>query len=288
MTFTRTSSGIQNYPQFYNSDIVIYIEGKQSSNNEAPDKFFYDHLISDIIHNKSVFIKCVGNKSSAIEYASKIIDSGSKNSIVIIDRDYDGIHCSPLVSPVIIRTFGYSWENDLWTLELATDVLSDITIKSKPALVKLKIKFDSGERQLKLISILDAALQCNAQSLFPKDKKSFGICIIGKNIEPISKSELKRFVIKYKSSNINKCQIQREILQAASKTNPHRLIQGHLWCHFVTKIISASHTKQMNESAIPDKAIMNIALSKYSSNPRKYIGEAAYKYYQSELETRLL
>jgi len=44
MTFTRTSSGLGNYPAFFKSELVVYVEGK-SDGKDTFDEIYYENLI---------------------------------------------------------------------------------------------------------------------------------------------------------------------------------------------------------------------------------------------------
>src|SRR5437868_6905690 len=115
--FSRTASGIANYYRFHGVDFTVFIEGKTTiaERGEAHEKtidiFYYEYLLEAAARGKKVKVKCVGNKEVAFEYARKIREEGVTKSLVIVDKDFEGLTSSPLPVFPVIRTFGYSWEN---------------------------------------------------------------------------------------------------------------------------------------------------------------------------------
>lgn len=292
MTFTRTPSGIANTPQFFNSDIVIYTEGStyfgENYQGIIPDEVFFRSLVSSIIKEKSIKIKCVGNKSTALSYVRPIIDSGLKNSIVIVDRDYDGILCSIISNPAIVYTNGYSWENDFWTLDLSLEVMGTLTMQNIDALQSLKSRYLRGARRIRFLSALDASLQVAQQAFLPKNGGACGINIDVNDINLVSCAEMKRHISKFKSNSATNCPILKEVLKQLANVSSTRLIRGHLWHHVVSKIISSIYKLKMKDSMPSGKLIQSIALDKFNSNPKKFLGSKVYNYYVTEITSRII
>ncbi|RRW45796.1 DUF4435 domain-containing protein [Pseudomonas luteola] len=118
MIFTRTNSGISNLPAFFNSDIVIYIEGGTSEeNNETAcsiDTVFWRSVFNKFASDTKVKFKPMGSKQNVLPIARKIVSGEVKNSIAAIDRDHDAYKNLIINHPKIIYSHGYSWENDAW------------------------------------------------------------------------------------------------------------------------------------------------------------------------------
>lgn len=291
MTFTRTTSGIRNYPNFYNVDIVVYTEGSTTKTTEdsefIPDRFFYKTLLSNIFDHKKIEIKCVGNKQTALAYVQPIINSGLKNSIVIVDRDYDNLRCSLLEIDSLMYTNGYSWENDLWTLELVSSVLKDLTLQSDEAVTLLQKNYLNALKRLKILSILDAAAQINSKCILPKNSGACGINVNYSNTSLIAYSELKRLIIKFKSICDESCRIVQSVLKKARKLEPSKIIQGHLWAHVITKLISHIYTLITKNTKLPTSLIRTLILNKFLSDPSKYLGLDTYNYYSKQLALKI-
>lgn len=291
MTFTRTPSGIANSPQFFNSDIIIYTEGSTyfgvNHQEMIPDEVFFQSLLSSIVQGKSIKVKCVGNKLSALSYVQPIIDSGLKNSIVILDRDYDGIFCSIVNNPAIVYTSGYSWESDFWTIELTLEIIRDLTFDKVDALQFANSRYSRGARRLRVLSALDASLQVSGNVLLPKNGGACGITIDVNDRNLVNFIEMKRLILKFKSNVASECSMSKEVLKQLAKVKYNRLIRGHLWHHVVTKIISYIYKLKMRDSTPSGKMILNLALNKFMSDPKRFMGESVYDYYVAEVTSRI-
>lgn len=290
MTFTRTTSGISNYPKFVNSDIIVYIEGAKLINEKLEssplDSRFYQGLFSKIVNGRSVTVKCVGNKSAALAYVQPILKSNSKNSIVVVDRDYDGITCSLLPNPAILYTYGYSWENDFWSLIIASDLIYDLTSNNQKVL-ELKSNLAKGARRLKVLSSLDAALQIDSKSLLRKNNGSCGIGFDFKNQHLVGLSEMKRLFSKFKATNATTSSVVKAILKKFKLVEPNKAIQGHLWCHVVINTISNMYKSTSADTMPSKKLIYSLAMTKFTNDPIKYLGDDIYDYYRNELTSRI-
>lgn len=291
MTFTRTTSGIKNYPNFYNADVVVYIEGSSVTNsahsNLVPDKVFYEGLLSEIFKNKIIEVKCVGDKRTALSYVQPIIDSGLKNSVVIVDRDYDNLTCSILEIDSLVYTYGYSWENDLWSLEVTRSVLNDLTFQNADAENQLEIQYAEALKRLKILSSFDAAAQTASKCILPKNGGACGINIDYKKNYLISYSELKRLIKKFHTICDKNCLIIKSVLKNASELTANKLIQGHLFEHVINKLISNIYTIKTGNIKLPTDLIKTLVLSKFRSNPKQYLEINTFNYYNTLLTNKI-
>ncbi|MEZ8790355.1 hypothetical protein AB6D86_00600 [Vibrio splendidus] len=126
MSFTRTNSGLSNNRLFSGVDIVVYTEGGSKSysledvengkfNNQSVDIKFWSGIFKAAGFNKKVKFKALGSKNSSSKIYEKIISGKIKNVAIALDRDMDFILSSPKLSPFVLYTNGYSWENDVYT-----------------------------------------------------------------------------------------------------------------------------------------------------------------------------
>ena len=289
MTFTRTKSGLANYARFFDSDVICYIEGKVEEVGEAAinDILFYQGLISSILPKAKVKIKCVGNKESALAYAANLSKGKISNGVVIVDRDYDGILSSIIQNNSIIYTYGYSWENDLWTLHTSKQVLNDLTVGNKVADSKLDVRYNFAARRIAMLSVLDISMQIHGESLLKKNRGSCGIDLHLNRVNIIPVSEVSRLINIYRSSNANGSPIVKELQKMAVAANPGNLIQGHLWAHVVCMILSSLIKRYSQIGTISNQTIINLALTKFAAMPSKCLGENVFQYYKSEITHRL-
>jgi hypothetical protein len=291
MSFTRSNSGIANYPIFFDTEFIIYTEGKSIEHKNTditlPDVRFYSTIFEKILINKKVKIKCLGNKDAVLSYLIPLTKTKSKNSLILIDRDHDDFTCSLLNNPLIIYTFGYSWENDLWTYTLIEDVIKDLTSNNLSTLQNLKLTFKVLEKRIRILSIIDGALQLEGQFLLDKKKNSCGINIEFKSKFPISKNEVRRLFTKFRDNILFHSPYIRMIVSKFSKKEPNKLIQGHLWEHSMIKLISYKYKLATNDSLPSNKIIQNFGLIQFKNDPEKYLGDVVFNYYSSEINNKL-
>lgn len=288
MTFTRTASGISNYSKFYGVEITFIIEGRGTDvsniSAEPTDRFFYTHLFSEILQDQKFKIKCVGGKKDVLAYARKIQTDNISGSITLVDKDYDGIFFSIVHNPYILYTYKYSWENDLFNLKLASDVLSDLTpLDSQKARTILEKRYSHAKRRVGIISSIDAVFQNVEQTIIPKNNKSCGINIDASNDYVISSTEFKRLIGKFKSNPISSTPYVKSLLLYISNIQKDFLIQGHLWSHLVIRLIAEIYKNVTKEKSMSNQTVFNLVLSKFSKNVREYIEADNFNYYEQAL-----
>ncbi|CAH1198115.1 conserved hypothetical protein [Candidatus Nitrotoga sp. BS] len=125
MSFMRTNSGISNLHLFYNADLTVYTEGGINSysisevelgkyNKSSVDIKFWSGVFKAHNLSKKVHFRAVGSKTSAQVIIDKVLSGEIRNTVVACDRDLDHYLGLMKVSPYVIYTKGYSWENDVF------------------------------------------------------------------------------------------------------------------------------------------------------------------------------
>lgn len=292
MTFKRTAAGIANYPAFTHADLVLYIEGRgcecTGAEKTPADAKFYEALLRAIAPSKTIKIKCVGNKETALSYANAISRSNEKNSLVIVDRDYDGVMSSLIDHPAIVYTRGYSWESDLWNLKIAAEVLNRVTISHKDAIPMLTRRYVNVTKRLRFLSSLDASLQAAGRNLLPKNKGSCGVDIKPLSRFVILRDEIARLTAKYRNDAASSDTVCVGIREATSRTGAPNTIQGHLWCHVIITLIAAIYKKLMAESSMPNAVVYNLILGTFSNDgAKKHLESTVFNYYRAEITARI-
>lgn len=283
MKFTRTRSGLKNFGRFFGAEITLYVEGRRLTelpieDPTRPDTKFYNALCSKYLPNKKVKVKLTGNKKSALYYHKKIIESSIPNSLVIVDRDYDGLLLSPFVKPKLILTYGYSWENDFWTELLLLHTLDVSTASDTSAINFVSEKLRRTLRRLSKLSALNVAAQINGASIFNGRKNSKGLNIEASSMFPISLSEYRRL-----ANNLpDMCQVTTEVYRTALQVTREKIIQGHLLEYATLFLLSYAYSKSTSSTLKNNTILVNIALSLFSQNPGTYILPAADDYYRRE------
>ncbi len=115
MSFRRSDAGVSNYKHFLGVDIIAYVEGK-----------------SDIGYWKTIFLalrpelKVRYEKKDGVENLTDIVDSviSGRISNVVVCRDADYVPLLGMWTPHnrILRTHGYSFENDFITPDAAAAI----------------------------------------------------------------------------------------------------------------------------------------------------------------------
>lgn len=283
MIFTRTPSGLKNFGRFFGANLTVYVEGRIECDeaiedaNRADTKF-YLALCSLYFAGKKVKVKLTGNKKNALNYHQKILEQNIPDSLVIVDRDYDGLFFYRFKSPRLILTCGYSWENDFWTDRLILN-----TIRIATAVDQLDIDSDvlrRLSRRLGKLSAINAVAHCDGKSLFEAKGNSKGINIAPSAYFPLSKDEFSRLARKVKK--IIFCEAMKRAYEEASCLSCEKIIQGHLWEHASLLVISDFYAKSTAISLKNNKIFVNIALSSFSENPADFLTEDTLEYYREE------
>ncbi len=183
--FIRTSSGLNNLPDFHNVEFIVYLEGGNQAysveevyagmyHRETEDIIFWRYLF-DIFCTKTTKFKSVGSKTTIKEIANDIIMSNTKRSFVAMDNEFDEILNKRIFHPQVLYTHGYSWENDVWNKDVIKYVVEELTaiqITNKD----LEKNFDSFIDKMKIAVLADGFLFKNGLSFFPR-KKGIMFCV---------------------------------------------------------------------------------------------------------------
>lgn len=106
----RTTNGLSNEHLFYDTDLVVYCEGREGE-ADTHDEMFWEKVLT------SFGVRCTcksgGSKTNIIPLAQRATNEGASNVAFAMDRDYCDHYGFPLVGDNILYTFGYSWENDV-------------------------------------------------------------------------------------------------------------------------------------------------------------------------------
>lgn len=161
---TRTPSGISNEHLFHGIRMTVYVEGGDGSEGTpSVDLVYWRSLFDLLMPGDSFYLKPRGGKGSLRKIASDICDGRVTNVLVCWDRDFD--HLRPAyLSSSIITTYGYSWENDVWSPRMVEDVfyqLCGVDRHSVPVWGEIDRTFSQFERQLRWIVRADMICMAN-------------------------------------------------------------------------------------------------------------------------------
>jgi Protein of unknown function (DUF4435) len=282
-TFTRTKSGISNYPAFFQCDFMVYIEGKQESSDEReerPDIIYYKELLSVASNGKTPKIKCIGNKNSALDYAKFIRENCVSNSVVVVDKDLEGVTSSLINIYPVIRTKGYSWENELWSYNVIKSVTGLLTVNNMYAYNRIEKSFPLMAKRLKYLSLLDAVGQTNGVVILKKTSSQAGLAF---QFPYLPSSEVSRVSSIFKRSELANCSVCRDLIRSANRLNPFEVVQGHFWSNVVMRMIASIYKDLTCEMAPTNGALLRLAFSVMKQDVETAVSSSVLEYYKNEL-----
>lgn len=283
--FSRTSSGLANYHHFHGVAFTAYVEGKVNDvagtyASRPHDETYYECLLSIASGGKKVKVKCVGNKQAALDYAKRIREGGVAHSVVIVDKDLDGVLSSPLSLHPVVPTFGYSWENELWTRTVIEAILVDLTNMPQAVTPLLDTGFRRLSRRIKYLSLLDMACQVNGESLLSKRS---ALCGVSFSYPVISVKEIRRLRASFNSKGASSCYVARSLIRGGNACDVREIVQGHFWSNMMMRVIGAVLKKITGDSAPSNSSLINLALSVMRRDPERALGADLVARYRFEL-----
>lgn len=281
--FTRTASGLTNARLFHQAGFTVYIEGKTTTavvNREPADVHYYRAILKAVRPNKTAKIKVVGNKSTALELADRLRAGNVPNSIVIVDKDLENIASSALPLVPVIRTRGYSWENELWTANVATALIQDLTNAALVGDKSPSVALTRMGKRMRYLAALDAAAQTSGVALLPKNKALGGVNF---SFATVSAKEVRRVAGKFRQQAAAGCRVCMSVAGAAMKASPSEVIQGHFWANAVQHYIGAGYRHLSNDTAPSKTAMLNLALAFVRRDVAAAVGQQLISRYDEEL-----
>ena len=292
MTFTRTSNGLRNYHSFYDSDIVVYIEGRMENKEETEgidtntisDVIFYNSLFKTLSPYEKIKIKIVGCKKNVLDYHDKIVKENIENSYTVIDRDYDGMLFSRVATDKLIVTHGYSWENDFWSSKLCSEIIKDISLDEKKANEIIEIKYNRSIKRLCIINRANIISQYFCNSIFPINKKggSKGFKYDVGSKFPLSVQEVRRLLAMLPVETKHDANIKKLI--NATKVNFTNLIQGHFYEFMTIQILLYAYkiSSGISHNIADFSMIKSMALNKFKLKPNYFLEAKTLEHYEGQ------
>ena len=274
MIFTRSRSGLANMARFHRVDCVVFIEGGTKSigyndvlegqaGDEADDILYWRTVFSGLRPCLRITFKPVGSKSVLLKLAADI-QAGVQNICVAMDSDFDRFNDKTIKAPRVLYTWGYSWENDLYSphtiLETAISLSPIDRFTYEP---KIKADIDSAistiVKDLRWAVRSDMLLSMHRKSAFDRSKMQgnfrkisgrFGLRIDKKKIRKRIKN-LHSMRCKGPSSGI---------------PEPWRDCWGHLLGHFAYRLCVSVWKKYTTIPEPPRKTFLAMAASVFQIN----------------------
>lgn len=155
--FERTAEGIENRRIFFGVDILVYCEGVPGRAFPVLDAIFWK-IVFDECCNDTVRVQPSGSKSDVL----KLFSSAGKDPHVYyaVDSDMEMISDRRFV-PKLVKTFSYSFENDLCELPTLLAWLDRLPIGNDRGRLKAEIvsRHKQISRLMRRIGMLNFRMQ---------------------------------------------------------------------------------------------------------------------------------
>lgn len=286
MSFKRTNSGLSNQYLFHDVDLVVFTEGGTSLRKESIEKGDFNHSTLDTIFWQKIFekyrddlkvkIKAIGSKNVANEISNDIINNNINNVVVALDSDFDEILNQKKNHPKVLYSFGYSWENDVWSLETIINLVEKlIAIDVDRELFDFENHFKKFIKNIKLGVYADGYIfyKKSGGSFFPRKNHLKCIKCDLKKAPTVKKDVIENLLQQHslKKSTLYSFGSRKKI-----DVNKHCL--GHLFGDFCYFLIQYFFKQILNVGSVSKKFIYRIAINMFLDNTPTHIDEH-YKSY---------
>lgn len=135
--FIRTASGLNNEHLFHNVNYIVYLEGGSNSynlnevinedkfNEKTLDNAFWSKIFKLYLPDKLVRFKSIGSKIVLLQIADIVLKQDIDNILICMDNEFDELLGKRLEDKRVYYTYGYSWENEVWTYETVCNVIEN-------------------------------------------------------------------------------------------------------------------------------------------------------------------
>lgn len=270
--FRRTLSGLSNQHLFHNVDVVVFVEGGDESysleevysgnySHETEDIIFWRNIFEHFSDDKSYKFKSVGSKPTIKAIANDIVTDNMTSIYVAMDQDFDKVHKKQLLHKNVFYTYGYSWENDIWSHGVIEDLVQQLTAIDITSSV-IEANFSGLIRDLKLAVYADGYLFSKGQSFFPRSGGIlFCVDCATEELPTIQKDKINSRIV---SKNLKKANLYSYGRRHALNVKQHcfgHLIAGYC-CQLVRKYLKANHSL----TGLTNKIIYRMGLNTFFKN----------------------
>jgi hypothetical protein len=232
--FHRTPHGLSNQAIFANVDMIVFAEGSRHftfeeieaglGNLNTLDTVFWSSIFRTTVPMRRVEVRSVGNKNT-VESIAQLVASGTvTNVITALDRDFDHANGRKIVHPNVFYTFGYSWENDVFTHEVVLDFMAELNPSSN-AFIKLQEEVQKAQVELnrcyRRVVHFDVTLISYGEEITIRERIEKSVRLRDSNCPTILRSEI--------ASELIRCRaiLQKRSLVALSNARVQEDLHGH-------------------------------------------------------------
>lgn len=180
--FVRTQSGLDNEHLFHGVDYTVYLEGGSKSykleevisdeNNYSKstlDIAFWSNIFQRYYPDIKVKFKSIGSKVVILDLADIIIDQNTSHVLLCMDNEFDELLNQRKSDKRILYTYGYSWENEIWSTSTVNAVVKTITCL-EPNRNTIEHRYNSFLKDIKNAVFADYFMFSQGASFLPRSK----------------------------------------------------------------------------------------------------------------------
>lgn len=286
--FRRTTSGLNNQHIFHKVDLVVFVEGGKvqfnktqvysgNYNHETEDIIFWSRVFDNFVSGKKLKFKSIGSKSTIKEIALDIIDGKISTVLVAMDNEFDEILKKQMSHPNIYYTYGYSWENDIWSDLVVKSVIEELTA-IKINHLDIEQNFQSFIKDLKIAVLADGYMFKKHSSFFPRQKSPlFCVDFNPRDLPSIKKDEIEK---RLEEKNLKKSTLYSFGRKHLVETK--KLCYGHLLADYCVQLILHYLKNRHSLKNISKDIIYRIGINKFFNEQFKS-GEI-HSYYEQQFK----
>jgi hypothetical protein len=257
MAFERSPLGQRNRALFLNVDAIVYVEGGRGrgDKDESFDAMFWKKVFQAFRTDLRVKIIAKGSKQNIIALISQVGDSIIDNVFYAMDRDYDDLINKAIDGKNVLYTFGYSFENDIFSVANLPTLFENIcpVFGGSEAIVE-DVQSATAEfaRDVWWAHLADLAGVITARAVIDRKspQKYFGSHSYGAKPK-ILKTMLSSDVYK---ANADQTRVRVRNLPLTTNMLP-RYVVGHLYSAFVFKLMVYLHKLHSSTSKLTKDAV---------------------------------
>lgn len=288
IVFKRTPSGINNQHFFYGVDFVIFVEGGKKSFNKAEvyagnysaetdDIIFWEKIFQSFVIGKKLKFKSVGSKSTIKEIAIDVINNQIASVLVAMDNEFDEPFKNRIIHPNVYYTDGYSWENDIWNIELIKNIIEQLTAIDLEH-TEIEKNYSQFIKDLKFAVYADAYLFKKGDSFFQR-KKGHLFCVDcnPKDLPSIKKDTIEQKIV---DKNIKKSTVYSFGKRYSIKTKKHCF--GHLLADYCCQIVIHYLKNRHGFKNLSKDIIYRVALKKFFDD--HFEDSSSFNFYKKQFQ----
>ncbi|HEX5155407.1 MAG TPA: hypothetical protein VFW07_28390 [Parafilimonas sp.] len=291
-SFKRTNSGLTNQHLFHNVDLVVFLEGGHtcytkaevysgSFNTESDDILFWKNIFQVFRPELKIKFKSIGSKTTIKDIAIDIIDGNIKTVMVAMDNEFDEIIGQRFNHNNILYTYGYSWENDIWSQHVIRDVieeLSAIEISSED----INKNFSEFLKKIKLAVYADGYLFSKNSSFFSRPKGFMNVI----NCQPSDLPNVKSNTIELLITNKSIKKSTAYSFARRKSIDVKKYCYGHLLANYCFQVIMHYLKNRLQLPTLHNQIVFRMAIKKFFQS--YFTTSEAYNYFKKEFDSRTL